>query len=58
LIAGESDPVAPVATAETLKDRIGGAELEILPGIGHWMTIEMPGRSADALTRHLDGARP
>ena len=58
LVAGESDPVAPVATAETLKGRIGGADLEILPGVGHWMTVETPGRSADALTRHLDGVRP
>ncbi len=58
LIAGERDPVAPVAAAETLKGRIGGAELEILPGAGHWMTIEMPGRTAESLRRHLDGVRP
>lgn len=57
LIAGESDPVATVATAETLKGRIGEAKLEILPGIGHWMTIEMPGRSGEALRAHLDGVQ-
>ena len=57
LIAGQRDPVAPVAAAEALKGRIGGAELEILPGIGHWMTIEMPGRSAESLRAHLDRAQ-
>ncbi len=56
LIAGERDPVAPVAMAEALKNRISGAELEILPGIGHWMTIESPGRSAESIRAHLDRA--
>ena len=56
LIAGEKDPVAPVTMAEALKNRISGAELEILPGIGHWMTIESPGRSAESIRAHLDRA--
>ena len=56
LIAGERDPVAPIAMAEALKNRISGAELEILPGIGHWMTIEAPGQSAEAIRAHLDRA--
>lgn len=56
LIAGEKDPVAPVAMAEALKNRISGAEMEILPGIGHWMTIESPGRSAESIRAHLDRA--
>ncbi|MCY3829101.1 MAG: alpha/beta hydrolase [Rhodospirillaceae bacterium] len=56
LIAGEKDPVAPVAMAEALKNRISGAELEILPDTGHWMTIEAPARSAELLRAHLDRA--
>ena len=54
LIAGEKDPVAPVAMAEALRSRICGAELEVLPGSGHWMTMEMPRRSAELLRAHLD----
>ena len=54
LIAGERDPVAPVAMAEALKGRIDGAVLEVLPGTGHWMTMEMPRRSAELLRAHLD----
>ena len=58
LVAGETDPVAPVAMAEALKSRIAGADLEVLPGIGHWMTMEMPGRSAGLLRAHLDKSAP
>ena len=58
LIAGEKDPVAPIAMAEVLRDRIPGAELEILPGIGHWMTMEMPRRSAELLRAHLEKSAP
>ena len=54
LIAGEKDPVAPVAMAEALRGRISGAGLEVLPGVGHWIPIEMPRRSAELLRAHLD----
>ncbi len=56
LIAGEKDPVAPVTMAGALKNRISGAELEILPDTGHWMTVEAPARSAELLRAHLDRA--
>ena len=56
LIAGERDPVTPVAMAEALKNRISGSELECLPDTGHWMTIEAPVRSAELLRAHLDRA--
>lgn len=53
LVAGEKDPVAPVAMAEDLKSRIAGAELAILPGIAHWMTMEAPARTAELLCDHF-----
>ena len=58
LIAGENDPVAPVAMAQSLKNRISEAELTILPDTGHWTTIEAPGRSAELLRAHLDKSAP
>ncbi len=56
MIAGSDDPVAPVAMAQELKRRITGATVETLSGIGHWMTMEDPQRSADLLLQHLDAA--
>ncbi len=58
LIAGEKDPVAPVAMAQSLKNRISEAELTILPDTGHWTMIEAPGRSAELLRAHLDKSAP
>jgi len=56
LVAGDADPVSPVAMGEGLKARIAGARLEILPGVGHWMTIEAPQRAAQFLREHLSTA--
>jgi pimeloyl-ACP methyl ester carboxylesterase len=53
LVAGGDDPVAPVAMAQKLKDNIAGARLETIPGIGHWMMVEAPQRSAELLRGHL-----
>ena len=54
LVAGEHDPVAPVAMVQALEAAIGDATLEIIPGIAHWMMIEAPQRSAELLREHLD----
>ncbi len=54
LIAGEADPVAPVEMARQLKGRIADSDLEILPGVGHWMMVEAPKRSAELLRTRLD----
>ncbi len=56
LVAGEDDPVAPVAMARALQERIDGARLETLPGVGHWMPIEAPERAAALLREHLQTA--
>ena len=56
LVAGEADPVAPVAMARDLEARIAGARLEIMPGVAHWMMIEAPQRSAELLRSHLEQA--
>lgn len=56
LVAGGADPVAPVAMAEALAARVSGARLEVLPGVGHWMTMEQPQRSGELLRGHLEAA--
>ena len=57
LIAGEADPVAPVAMATSLKEKISGARMETIAAVGHWMTVEAPSRSADCLSAHLQAQR-
>lgn len=57
LIAGDADPVAPVAMGTELKNRIAGARLEVLPNVGHWMMIEAPVRSSALLLETLEAAQ-
>jgi len=57
LVAGESDPVAPVVMARQLAEKIAAAQLEIIPGIAHWMMIEAPERSTALLAAHLSKTR-
>lgn len=54
LVAGDKDPVAPLESVRRLQERIDGARLEVIPGIGHWMMVEAPGRSTELLRAHLD----
>lgn len=54
LIAGGQDRVAPPAMAKQLQQGICGAELEILPGVAHWMALEAPELCAQLLRSHLD----
>jgi pimeloyl-ACP methyl ester carboxylesterase len=56
LVAGGADPVAPVAMARDLAARIAGARTEVLPEVGHWMTIEEPRRSGELLRAHIEAA--
>ena len=53
LVAGEKDPVAPVPMGKALAEAISGARLEVIPGVGHWMMMEAPGRTASLLKEHL-----
>ena len=57
LIAGEQDPGTPVAAHETIRDRIAGSELVVLPGARHFSNVERrPGFNralADFLGRQL-----
>lgn len=56
LVAGDKDPVAPVAMGKALAEKIAGARLEIIPDVAHWMMMEAPGRTALLLKEHLEAA--
>lgn len=51
LIAGEEDRNAPAPTMCKMAERIAGARLVVLPGIGHLAPLECP----DVFTDHLRG---
>ena len=56
LVHGAEDPVAPLAMARGLRDRIAGSRLETLPGVGHWPMLEAPERAGALLRDHLAAA--
>lgn len=58
LVHGAEDPVAPLAAAERLRDRIGGTRLEAIPGAGHWPMLEAPVRAGELLREQLAAAEP
>lgn len=58
VIHGTADEMLPYANASTIAERIPGARLEILDGIGHLFFWEDPERSAGLVREHaLAGAR-
>lgn len=42
VIAGDEDRVSPVATCQSLVERLPNAEIEIVQGVGHWSIVEDP----------------
>jgi 3-oxoadipate enol-lactonase len=42
LITGEEDRTAPVVVARGLASALPSADLQLLPGCGHWATVERP----------------
>lgn len=56
LVAGEKDPVAPVAMGRALAEMIAGARLEVIPDVAHWMMIEAPARTATLVKQNLEAA--
>jgi 3-oxoadipate enol-lactonase len=53
VIVGRDDPGTTVEMAETMRDRIPGAELAVLPGAAHCSCVEAAGAFTDAVTRFL-----
>ncbi len=53
LLWGEDDPFAPIAGAHRLLEEIPHAELEVLPGAGHFVAEDEPERYAAAVVAFL-----
>lgn len=60
LVTGAEDPVAPRAMAEALNTGLPFSKLDILPGVGHWATLEAPAACrrllSDTLAEMTDNA--
>lgn len=50
LVWGENDAEVPLAVAHLIADRIQGAEVQVIPGVGHQVPLEAP----DALRRSVE----
>ncbi len=57
VVAGENDPGATVAVAETIRSRIQGARLAVIRGGLHLANVEKPHDFNEALLGFLTGAR-
>jgi pimeloyl-ACP methyl ester carboxylesterase len=51
VLHGQADPLVPVAAADDLTAKIGGATLEKVAGMGHDLPAELHDRFADAIER-------
>lgn len=51
VVVGDRDPIAPPKTSQPLSDGIPGAELVVLPGVGHLVNLE----AADVFHDTLEG---
>jgi pimeloyl-ACP methyl ester carboxylesterase len=56
VVHGESDPVVPVGWARRAAERIPGARLAVLPGVGHLAPREAPGAFNVTVTSFLTEA--
>jgi pimeloyl-ACP methyl ester carboxylesterase len=55
VLCGEDDQMTPPRYSETLARRIPEARLEIIPGAGHMVMIEQPGRTAELISSFAAG---
>ncbi len=59
VIHGDADPLVPVAAGRELAQRIAGAQLEVVPGMGHDLPAPLLPRFGELILGHLltDGRR-
>jgi poly(3-hydroxyoctanoate) depolymerase len=55
VLAGDQDPLVPVAATRQLADAIPHARAHILPGAGHLLLLDEPERSGAVVADFLDG---
>lgn len=56
VLQGTDDPLAPVASAEDIVARVLGAELRLIPGLGHDIPVALVSTFADAITAAAERA--
>lgn len=56
VIHGEEDPILPVENGRAIAAGIDGAEIEVLPGVGHELPSRWLDRIADRIAAHVGGA--
>jgi pimeloyl-ACP methyl ester carboxylesterase len=58
IVHGQDDPLVPVASAYDLHQRIPGAELEVLAGMGHELPKALLPRVIERILAHLRKSAP
>jgi len=58
LVWGGDDHVAPLRTGRLLADRVSGATLVVLPGVGHDVMAEAPGKLVAEIEKHVGPTGP
>lgn len=58
IVWGALDPIAVVAMAHRLHERVPDSELVVLDDVGHYPMLEAPARFGGAVRRFLDGELP
>lgn len=58
LATGDQDGVAPPANVEAMGQRLGNAQVLVLPECGHWQTYEKPMQCIEALRSFLATSNP
>jgi 3-oxoadipate enol-lactonase len=53
LVTGSDDAVGPPRASREIADGHGSATVEVLPGVGHWTTLEAAGPVTDLLLKFL-----
>ncbi|MFN2450080.1 MAG: alpha/beta fold hydrolase [Candidatus Baltobacteraceae bacterium] len=54
-LTGESDRMAPSKYAQTFADRVPGAQSRIIPDAGHFVMVERPEETNEAIATFLSG---
>ena len=58
VVAGDDDPVMPLANALLLAERLPAARLLVAPGEGHLLLLDPQSRALPAIHAFLTGAEP
>jgi pimeloyl-ACP methyl ester carboxylesterase len=57
VVCGAEDRLTPPRYATFLRDQIRGARLALIPGAGHYVQLEQPDETTEAIRAFLDGLR-